>query len=109
MDNYKQAHRVYKSQCRLPDSTKEGIRASISDLQEKGFLKKLSDLPPEHQALVGDGQHFSHYMPWRIVSKKESTSTPIRPVVDPTMSGLNLCLAKGTNRLRKIIKKNTLM
>jgi hypothetical protein len=102
MDNYKQAHRVYKSQCRLPDSTKEGIRASISDLQEKGFLKKLSDLPPEHQALIGDGQHFSHYMPWRIVSKKESTSTPIRPVVDPTMSGLNLCLAKGSNRLRKI-------
>jgi hypothetical protein len=101
MDNYNQAYKVYKSQCRLPDSTKEGIKASIEDLQGKGFLKKLSDLPLEHQALIGNGR-FKHFMPWRVVSKKESTSTPHRPVVDPSMSGLNLCLAKGTNRMRKI-------
>ena len=100
MDNYNQARRVYKSQCRLPESSKVGIRASISDLQEKGFLKKLSDLPPEHQALIGNNR-FMHYMPWRVINK-QSESTPVRPVVDPSMSGLNLCLAKGENRLRRI-------
>ena len=99
-DNYSQAHRVYKSQCRFPDSVKDEIRNVHSDLIEKGFLKKLSDLPPEHQSLVG-GNRFSHFMPWRIV-RKDSTTTPVRLVVDPSMSGLNLCLAKGENRMRKI-------
>ena len=99
-DNYTQAHRVYKSQCRYPDSVKEEIRNVKQDLTDKGFLKKLSDLPPEHQAMVGNGR-FKHYMPWRI-TRKDSTTTPVRLVVDPSMSGLNLCLAKGENKMRKI-------
>ena len=43
-----------------------------------------------------------HYHPWRIVAKKDSISTPIWLVVDPTMTGLNLIQPKGENRLGSI-------
>ena len=99
-NNYKQALRVYKTQCRQPEARKEGIRNVHKDLVSRGFLKKLTDLPPEQQNLINSNA-FRHYMPWRIVLK-ESASTPIRLVVDPTMSGLNVILAKGENRMKKI-------
>jgi hypothetical protein len=38
-------------------------------------------------------------MPWRAVHKESSVSTPVRLVVDPTCTGLNEILAKGTNML----------
>ena len=99
-NNYKQAHRVYKSQCRLPEPKKESIRKVHADLVEKGFMKKLSELPKEHQELIQESP-FHHYMPWRTVSK-DSISTPLRLVVDPTLSGLNLILAKGENKIKKM-------
>ena len=34
--------------------------------------------------------------------KEDSQSTPVRLVVDPTMSGLNILLAKGEKNLGKI-------
>ena len=37
-----------------------------------------------------------------MVAKEDSISTPIRLVVDPTMSGLNLILRKGENRIGSI-------
>merc|ERR1711911_458614 len=47
---------------------------------------------------------FHHYYPWRIVAKEDSVSTPIRMIVDPTMTGLNLILAKGENRLGNLVE-----
>ena len=99
-NNYNQALKVYKSQCRQSEIMKDGIRKVHADLVSKGFMKKLSDLPLEHQELVKKNG-FQHYMPWRTV-RKESNSTPIRLVVDPSMSGLNLILAKGENRMKRI-------
>lgn len=99
-DNYSQALRVYKSQCRLPEEKKDCIRKVHADLVSKGFLKKLCDLPPEHQKLIKDAP-FRHYMPWRTVNK-DSASTPLRIVVDPSMSGLNLILAKGENKIKRM-------
>jgi hypothetical protein len=98
--NYSQALKVYKSQCRLPDNKRDHVRQVIVDLQKKGFLKKLSDLPDEHIKLVKDSP-FKHYMPWRTY-EKISTSTALRIVVDPSMSGLNLILAKGQNKMNKL-------
>ena len=45
---------------------------------------------------------FNHYYCWRVVYKEESQSTPVRLVVDPTMSGLNILLAKSENNLGNI-------
>ena len=46
---------------------------------------------------------FRHYYLRRVVNKEDSISTPSRLVVDPTMSGLNLTLAKGENRTGSLI------
>ena len=45
---------------------------------------------------------FKHAYPWRTVCKEDSISTPYRLVVDPTMSGLNLILAKGESKVQSI-------
>jgi Pao retrotransposon peptidase len=42
---------------------------------------------------------FRHYFPWRAVYKASSVSTPVRMVVDPSATGLNIALAKGVNML----------
>jgi hypothetical protein len=99
-NNYYQALKVYKSQCKISDQKKEEICETITDLQKKGFLVKLKDLPEDHQKLV-ETSPFKHYMPWRTVSK-DSTSTKCRIVVDPSMSGLNIILAKGSNQMNKL-------
>ena len=46
---------------------------------------------------------FKHYYLWRVVHKEDSISTPVRLVVDPTMSGLNCVLAKGENRIGSLL------
>ena len=98
--NYYQAEKVYKSQCRKSEDTKAGIRIVQQDLVDKGFMKKLTDLPSRQQEIVKNAP-FQHYFPWRTVAK-DSISTPVRMVVDPSSSGLNLILAKGQNTLNKI-------
>lgn len=100
-NNYYQALRVYKTQCRRPDRLKDGMKKMHADLVDRGFLKKLTDLTPTQQKIIKDSG-FKHYMPWRSVEKTDSLSTPVRLVVDPSMSGLNIILAKGTNNLTKI-------
>ena len=64
-------------------------------------MTKLSDMPPETQKQVNLPK-FLHYHPWSVVAKEDSLSTPIRLVVDPTRTGLNIILPKGENRLGSI-------
>ena len=64
-------------------------------------MRKLSELPEENQRMISTAP-FRHFHPWRMVAKEDSISTPIRLVVDPTMTGLNLILPKGENRLGSI-------
>jgi hypothetical protein len=100
-DNYGQALKVYKSQCKKPDVMKNEMTKVHKNLVEKGFMAKLSDLSPSQQAIIADAE-FRHYMPWRIAEKPDSVSTPYRCVVDASMTGLNDILAKGENRMSKI-------
>ena len=66
--NYGQARRIYEAQCRKAEATKAGIRSTHNDLLEKGFMKKLSDLPSEDQEIVANAG-FRHFMPWRFLTK----------------------------------------
>ena len=68
---------------------------------ERNFMTKTSKLPEPLQDLVKSAE-FNHYYCWRVVYKEDSQSAPIRLVVDPTMSGLNILLAKGENNLGNI-------
>jgi len=99
--NYRQALRVYHTQCRKPTDVKEQICAAHKDLLGRGYMIPLTDLPEEDQKLIA-GAPFRHFYPWRAVYKVGSVSTPVRVVVDPSMTGLNIILAKGSNMLTKI-------
>ena len=79
--NIHQALRVYKSQCTKGPEIKEKVRIAHSELVEHDFMTKLSDLPAHLQEFI---------------------RTAVRLVVNPTMSGLNILLAKGENNLGNI-------
>ena len=97
-NNKNQALKVYQGQCRKSEEQKEGIRIVHRDLVEKNFMTRLEDMNEEAKDYIKNAG-FQHYNPWRIVMKEDSISTPVRMVVDPTMTGFNLLLAKGENRL----------
>ena len=59
-------------------------------------MTKLSELPVHLQEFIKTAD-FNHYY-----CKEDSQSTPVRLVVDPTMSGLNILLGKGENNLGNI-------
>ena len=101
-DNYHQALRVYHSQCKKRETVKVGMRLVHSELVEKDFMCKLKDLSCEKQQII-EKSGFRHFYLWRTVCKEDSISTPVRMVVDPTMSHLNLILAKGENMLGRIL------
>ena len=100
-DNYRQALKVYKQQTNKAQDKKDRVRKAHSDLVEKGFMIKKVDLDSETQELI-DNAPFKHYYPWRPVTKDDSISTPVRLVVDPTMTGLNLLLAKGECNIQSL-------
>jgi len=99
-NNYKQALPIYKSQCKKADAFKDGIRTALHDLQKKGFVVHLNDLPKDTQTRIRTAK-FKHYLPWA-TALKDSITTPVRIVVNPSASGLNLILAKGQNHLGSI-------
>ena len=96
--NFGQARLTFLQQCRKPEDIKEGIRSEMTKLLDAGFVCPLTDLPAETRALI-QGAAVKHYFPWRSVAKPDSVSTPTRLVVDPSMSLLNLILAKGDPQL----------
>ena len=100
-DNYKQALSVYQTQCRKSSTIKDGIRDVHKSLAEKGFMVKLSELSESQKKIIQDAE-FQHFFVWRCVYNPGSLSTPIRLVVDPTQTGLNIILAKGEARLGNI-------
>ena len=100
-DNHSQAMKVYQAQCRKSDAEKISLRAAHAQLVDQGFITPLTALAPAYQQIIRDAE-FRHFMIWRGQGKEDSPSTPCRIIVDPTMSGLNLCLPKGENRLGRI-------
>ena len=100
-DNKRQALRVYNAQCNKQENVKEQVRKAHQELVDKGYMQELSTLPWQTQELIASAP-FRHFYPWRAVYKEDSVTTPVRLVVDPTMTGLNKILAKGTNMLSRI-------
>jgi len=100
-DNLYQAKRMYMSQCKKRADVKEQVRTAHQDLVERGYMVSLEDLPEEVQEEINSAP-FRHFYPWKAVYKEESVTTPVRLVVDPSISGLNEILAKGVNMLTKI-------
>ena len=100
-DNFHSAKQVYRQQCRKSDVTKDKMRIVHKELVDKKFMVRIRDLPNDKRKFI-ESAPFRHYYPWRMVERVDSVSTPLRMVVDPTMTGLNSLLAKGENRLGNI-------
>ena len=62
----------------------------------------MESLDPETVRFIQEAP-FKHYYLWRVVNKEDSLSTPVRLVVDPTMSGLNCVLATGDNWIGSLL------
>ena len=93
-NNYDQALKLYRGQCRKSEEQRQGMRVVHQELVEKGFMKKVRDCDKEIQDFIMSAT-FQHHNPWRIVLNEDSISTPVRMVGDPIMTSFNLLLAKG--------------
>ena len=96
--NLGQARVVYFQQCRKKEVEKQGMREEMQKLIDAGFITPLSELSQGTQDLISSAP-IKHFFPWRSVQKADSISTPTRLVVDPSMSLLNLNVAKGDPQL----------
>ena len=99
--NFKMAESIFNTQRRKSDEVRESVTRFHKELQDKGFVKRLVDLPDKIQdsiKLAG----FKHYFCWRSLFKEGSQSTPTRMVVDPAVSSFNETLAKGNNCLTSL-------
>ena len=74
------------------------MRKVHKDLVEKGFMIKLDDMCDDKKALIMYAE-FKHFNPWRLMMKMDAVTTPVRMVVDPSMTKMNEILAKGENRI----------
>ena len=95
--NYSQALKVYQAQCRKPVQVKENLKNMMNELLDLNFIMPLSNASEETQEIVKKAP-VQHYYPWRVV-EKDSVSTPLRMIVDPSSSLLNLIVAKGESML----------
>lgn len=103
------ALKIYHQQLRKLSNTlddKAEIIASESKLQSLGFVDYVDNLNQQQQSMLRDSP-VKNFIPWRVVWKTTSISTPCRVVYDashPTSTGfsLNDLLAKGRNNLNKL-------
>ena len=100
--NYKMALSIFKAQCNKSEDTRKSVIKFHEELIARGYVIRVSELPEEERKLI-DEASFLHYFCWRSVFK-QSVSTPARLVVDPSVSGFNEILAKGTNCLTNLFQ-----
>ena len=89
-----------------PDLRPDIIKAH-DKLLLKGYVIPEDDLPADIKALMDTVEGPGYFIPWQIVFKPTSLSTPVRMVMNassatPGGKSLNSILAKGANTLSKI-------
>ncbi len=107
--NKDMALKVYRQQLKKLDQNpkdKAEIIASEAKLQQLGFVEYVHNLSDEQQNAL-ESDDIQNFIPWRVVWKTTSLSTPCRIVFDASQireSGysLNDLLAKGRNTLNKL-------
>ena len=109
--NKERALTVFKSQVKKlqkNDCDKEDVIASELKLQFRGHVEYVKNLTIEQQNVL-KSHPIQNFIPWRVVWKENSVTTPCRVVFDasmPTASkySLNDILAKGRNNLNKLVE-----
>ena len=110
INNRFQAEKMLRSQLRSiakRPETKEDIFRAHNKLRDKGHVMAITDLPPDEMKAVLESLG-AYWIPWSVVWKEASMSSPSRIVFNASMKtasgqSLNSILAKGTNKLPKIL------
>ena len=104
------AEKILDSQLRQlakNEAARLDVLAAHTKLTSGGYVCALSDLPPDEHHWIEGTLDAGYIIPWRVVWKLASLSTPCRMVFDassktPGGESLNNILAKGENKLSKI-------
>ena len=99
-DNKSMALRIFNQQRRKSSACRQATVKFHNEIAERGFVSRLSDMDEDVQEEILNAP-LRHFLYWR-TTFKDSVSTPARIVVDPTMSGFNDCLARGSNCLNNL-------
>ena len=99
-DNLRTATRIFEQQRQKSKECRESTVKFHNEIKEKGFVIPFKSLSEELQLEI-QAAELRNYLYWR-TTFKVSASTPARMVVDPSMSGFNDCLAKGSNCLNNL-------
>lgn len=110
LPNRRIAEKVLESQLKQTSACEQkrlDVIASHEKLRSKGYVRPLSELTAAEQASILEETAGTYYIPWRVVHKEGSLSTPTRMVFDassktPGGESLNNCLAKGANTLANL-------
>ena len=111
--NRRIAEKILESQLRMTTASEEmrlEVMASHEKLRSKGHVVLLTELSIEEQNDIKNNPEGTYYIPWRVVHKPGSISTPTRMVFDassksPGAESLNGILAKGMNNLANLSNK----
>ena len=109
--NRRIAESILQGQLRLTQRSEEmrlDVVAAHEKLRSRGFVAPVADLPNEVQKDLISHPAGTYVIPWRVVHKASSLSTPCRMVFDassktPGGESLNGILAKGRNNLASLI------
>ena len=105
------AEKILSSQLRNLEKNPEmldDVLRSHSKLLDKGHVISVSSLSEDESTRMNSTPGTGYIIPWRTVYKEGSLSTPCRMVFDassrtPGGESLNAILAKGQNKLAKIL------
>ena len=106
------AEKVLDSQVKLINKTpgmKEGVLISHGKLLTRGFVVPYDDLPDDIKEIMDSSAGPGYFIPWTVVFKASSISTPVRMVFNGSSStpggkSLNAILAKGMNTLARLLE-----
>jgi hypothetical protein len=105
------AEKIFDRQMKVIEKNPEmkaDILKSHAKLEDKGYVIEWSAIPAEYHHRLDTIGGPGYIIPWQIVYKISSLSTPVRMVMNgscftPGGESLNSCLAKGSNSLTKIL------
>ena len=105
------AEKVLEAQLRAIQKNpemREDVLKSHQKLLDRGHVIAYDDLSDEEKERMNSVTNDGYFIPWRVVYKAGSLSTPCRMVFDasqktPGGESLNNILAKGQNQLAKVL------
>ena len=100
-NNLQQALQTYGQMTRKPKEITEGIQKAMKEYIDLGFITKLADAPLEVQNRIKSAP-INHFYMWRYVLKLSPT-TPVRIIVDPSSTMMNMIMAKGNSGLQDMM------